>query len=176
MASRSGAYPILFLTLVVFLSVVALTLIDRVTRDKIVAAQQAEVQEMLATLFPELDAYRLDQASHRYTVVEGGEIIGHALTVQATGYGGVIDLLVGIEPDRSLRGIRVVSQQETPGLGAKIVEPSFVDQFVGLSADRIALRMDGGAIDAITGATISSSAVVEAIRAALIAQFGEGGG
>ena len=156
--AQSSVYPVVFLTVVVLASVAALTLIDGITRDRIIDAQKAEVQEMLATLFPEMDAYEFDEASGIYTILAGGAI-GHAVMARATGYGGPIDILVGLEPNNRLRGIRVISQQETPGLGAKIIDTSFLDQFVGLGPEELALSSAGGVVDAITGATISSSAV-----------------
>lgn len=176
MAKRSGGvYPIVFLTLVVLLSVVALTLVDAMTHEKILAAQQAEIQEMLSTLFPNLETFRFDEDSGQYTIQDDGEAIGRAMMLQAVGYGGPINILLGMEPDGSLRGIRIISQQETPGLGARIVESEFLDQFAGLSVSDLNLTRSGGAIDAITGATISTRAVVQEIRTAIGDSFGEGG-
>jgi electron transport complex protein RnfG len=164
---RGSIYPIVFLTLVVFLSVVSLTLMDQMTREKILAAQQTEIQEMLSTLFPSLETFTYDEGSGQYTILKDSVVIGQARMLQAGGYGGAIDILVGIEPDGRLRGIRIISQQETPGLGAKISESAFLDQFVGVAVSELNLRRDGGSIDAITGATISSRAVVQALKATL---------
>ena len=173
--ARGGVYPVVFLTVVVLASVAALTLIDGITRDRIIEAQKDEVQEMLATLFPEMDAYEFDEASGIYTILAGGAI-GHAVMARATGYGGPIDILVGLEPSNRLRGIRVISQQETPGLGAKIVEASFLDQFAGLALEELTLSSVGGEVDAITGATISTSAVIEGVRQGILELIAEGGG
>ena len=64
----------------------------------------------------------------------------------------------------SVKGIEILSHSETPGLGARITESDFTDQFVGLNIDDISLTQDGGQIDGLTGATISSQAVVDAVR------------
>lgn len=176
MAKRRGSmYPIVFLTLVVFLSVASLTVMDSMTREKILAAQQTEIQEMLATLFPSLETFQFDENSGKYTILNGATTIGQARMLQAGGYGGAIDILIGIEPDGRLRGIRIISQQETPGLGAKIVDSQFLDQFVGLSVNELNLSRDGGSVDAITGATISTRAVVDAVRETVRDSFEEGG-
>ncbi|MCK5827051.1 RnfABCDGE type electron transport complex subunit G [Candidatus Bipolaricaulota bacterium] len=172
---RGSIYPIVFLTLVVFLSVVSLTLMDQMTREKILAAQQAEIQEMLSTLFPSLETFTYDEGSGQYTILKNSAAIGKARMLQAGGYGGAIDILVGIEPDGKLRGIRIISQQETPGLGAKISEPAFLDKFVGVAVNELDLSRDGGSIDAITGATISSRAVVDALKETLQNLVEEGG-
>ncbi len=170
-----GAYPILFLTVVVLVSVVALTLIDGITSERILEAQADEVKQMLGSLFPSLDSYELSNDTGRYAVLEDGSRIGIAFMTQAIGYGGPIDILVGLGPDHTLRGIRIISQQETPGLGARIVETGFLDQYVGLAVDDLALRKDGGSVDAITGATISSTAVTDRLREAILEMIEEGG-
>ncbi len=172
---RGSLYPIVFLTLVVFLSVVSLTLMDGMTREKILAAQQAEIQELLSTLFPSLETFTVDEASGEYTILNNAAAIGQAQMIQAVGYGGPIDILVGIEPGGTLRGIRIISQQETPGLGAKITEAAFLDKFVGVAITELDLSRDGGTIDAITGATISSRAVVDALKETLQTSGEEGG-
>ena len=173
---RGSVYPIVFLTLVVFLSVVSLTLMDQMTREKILAAQQAEIQEMLSTLFPNLETFEYAEDLGMYTILAEAVPIGQARMLQAGGYGGAIDILLGMEPDGRVRGIRIISQQETPGLGAKIIESQFLDQFTGLPVDEIALSRDGGSVDAITGATISSRAVVEAVEETIRTSFEQGGG
>ena len=75
-----------------------------------------------------------------------------------------ISILVGLSDETTVKGIKIVSQTETPGLGSRISEPFFTDQFAGVDINDIALSRNGGKIDAITGSTISSSAVVEAVR------------
>lgn len=165
---KNDFFPVIFLTLIVVVSVVALTLTNGITKDKIAIAKKEAISEMLATLFPEMEDFTLDEESGLYTPLTGGESLGHAFMATATGYGGTIDILIGLEPDATLRGIKIISQQETPGLGAKITEPFFLDQFQGLSAEQVVLAHNGGKIDAITGATTSSSAVVNAVKEAIL--------
>lgn len=169
---NDGIYPVLFLTLVVFISVVALTLTNSVTEERVEAARGEAIKEMLLTLFSEMDDYRYDEATQRYTIVVGGMPRGQAFMAEGAGYGGPIDILVGLEKDNTLRGIRIISQKETPGLGAKITDAAFLDQFAGLHVRGLALAKEGGTIDAITGATISSSAVVEGVKGAILQQLG----
>jgi electron transport complex protein RnfG len=91
------------------------------------------------------------------------------------GYNGRIQLLVGINPDGSLSGVRVTSHQETPGLGdfIEIEKSGWVTAFTGKSLrnpepDGWAVRRDGGEFDQFTGATITPRAVVDAVAAALL--------
>ena len=161
---KSDFFPVVFLTLIVVISVAALTLTDVITKDKIALAKKEAIAEMLATLFPEMDDFTIDEESGLYTPLAEGEKLGRAFMATATGYGGAIDILIGLKPDATLCGIKIIWQQETPGLGAKIVEASFLSQFKGLSVNEVALSRDGGKIDAITSATISSAAVVKGVK------------
>lgn len=87
------------------------------------------------------------------------------------GFGGKIELIIGMLIDGTVTGYKVIQQNETPGLGTKITENKFSKQFVGLNAhsDNFELSKNGGEIDALTGATISSNAVVEAVKKAVTA-------
>lgn len=168
---NSGPFIILFLTLIVFLSVVALFMTDDLTQERITAARQAAIKRMLTALFPEMETYHYDAQLRVYRIVEAGKPTGQAFIVQAGGYGGPIDIMVGLETDYSLRGIRIVSHRETPGLGARITEAAFLDRFVGLTVEQIALTRDGGEIDGITAATISVRAVIDKVREAIITKI-----
>ena len=173
MSKKREFWPVIFLTLVVIISIVALTLANGITKDKIVQAKRDAVAEMLATLFPSMESFTYNEGDGLYTVLSGDELIGHAFMAQGRGYGGAIDILIGVKPDnKSLQGIKIITQQETPGLGAKIINASFVDEFRGVSVDKIDLSRNGGEIDAITGATISSTAVVKGVRQAIMKELG----
>ncbi len=180
----SAWFPIVFLTLVVFISVLALTLTNVITEERIEIAKREAIKKMLGALFPEMADFVYDETTGLYTllaegdftsdpetgavtILPGAEPVGLAFMAKGAGYGGKIGILVGLETDRSARGIRIISQQETPGLGAKITKLDFLDQFAGKRAEEIALARDGGKIDAITGATISSRAVVEGVATAI---------
>jgi electron transport complex protein RnfG len=98
------------------------------------------------------------------------------------GYSGTIRLLVGINVDGSLSGVRAVSHRETPGLGDAIDEErsNWIRTFDGKSLsspplDRWEVRKDGGDFDQFTGATITPRAVVKAVRGALVfyREYGE---
>lgn len=93
--------------------------------------------------------------------------LGYALPYEGNGFQGKIRLMVGIGKDlNTLKGLQVLEQVETPGLGTKVTEQDFTNQFVGLEADPQVDWVKGvepsnpNEIQAITGATISSKAVV----------------
>lgn len=99
---------------------------------------------------------------------KGGKITGLAYSSVATGYHGPIDVMVGLDLSGKLTGISIMSNTETPGLGARIVEPAFTKQFKGFTlTNNLNLTSKGGKIDSVSGATHSSEGVVEAVRKAL---------
>ncbi|MFC1957118.1 FMN-binding protein [Chloroflexota bacterium] len=156
------AFPMVLLTIVVAVCVSLLTYVDSITRDKIQAQEDEAIRTMLAEMFPEMSRYEFQDDI--YTVFSDGSKLGYAFLAIGKGYGGDINILVGLEDETTVKGIKIVSQEETPGLGTRITEPFFTDQFAGIDIADIALSRDGGKIDAITSSTISSSAVVEALR------------
>jgi electron transport complex protein RnfG len=99
---------------------------------------------------------------------KGGAFVAVAYSEAATGYHGPIEVMVGIRMDGSLSGISVMTHSETPGLGARVVEPGFTKQFEGLTlSPQLNLSGAGGSVDAVSGATTSSKGVVKAVRQAL---------
>ena len=159
-------YPILALTVVVFLSIAVLSGMDSFTRDTIQYQKELKIQRMLNQLFPEMTDYAFDESTEIYTISANGSKIGYAFLGVGVGYGGNIDIVVGMENKTTIKGIAVIAHAETPGLGDKILLPNFTDKFVGLDISEVNLTRDGGKVDAITGATISSRAVVDGVRTA----------
>lgn len=98
---------------------------------------------------------------------KGGKIQAVAFSAAAKGYHDLIEVMVGVDPDGKLTGISIMTHTETPGLGARIVEPSFTDQFAGLDLDTTKLSAEGGKVDALSGATFSTVGVVTAVTEAL---------
>lgn len=94
----------------------------------------------------------------------GGLLVGVAIEDKGKGYGGEVGVMVGFNvADDTLAGIGATELKETPGLGMRITEPAFSGQFVGKSLP-VALKAQGGSIDAVSGATISSAGAVTAVN------------
>jgi len=101
---------------------------------------------------------------------------GYVFIARGKGYSSVIGTMVGVGKDGKITGVKVISQQETPGLGTRIAEirygesdPWFYRQFKGKSTeDNLKVKKDGGTIDAVTGATISPRAVTNSINKGLV--------
>jgi len=106
-----------------------------------------------------------------YRAMTGSEVTGLAFESVGYGYAGRILVLLGVKPDGTLLGVRVLAHAETPGLGDKIevAKDDWIEAFNGLSlgnppVDRWAVKKDGGDFDQFSGATITPRAVVNAVR------------
>ena len=99
-----------------------------------------------------------------YTAMQNGSQIGYVTQVTVTGFGGPVEIHVGMDLEGTITGISVGGAKfsETPGLGAKAKEPAFTDQFAGLTIP----TQVGNNVDAITGATITSGAVCSGVNKA----------
>ena len=101
-----------------------------------------------------------------------GNTVGYTLKVLPSGYGGTIELMVGIDSAKGqVQGINVVSNSETAGLGAKSTDPEFSDQYKGKPLEELSVLKNGTPgdteIKAISGATITSTAVTNGVDAAI---------
>jgi electron transport complex protein RnfG len=104
-----------------------------------------------------------------YPAKTDSALVGFAIkTYSKKGFSGQISLMAGFKPDGTIINITVLEQKETPGLGTKMAEPGFKDQFMGKnpSAFNLKVKKDGGKVDAITAATISSRAFCDAVQKA----------
>lgn len=118
----------------------------------------------------------LDELGRRKSVdvfvgKKDGALRAVALKTSGPGYGGDVEVLTALDvPSTSILGVKTVSQKETKGLGARVADDDepFVGQWQGLSYERDpALAAHGGAVDAISGATITSEAFVKAVNTAI---------
>jgi len=139
------------------------------TKPLIAAQAERERNEALKEVLGGVDEYNQKSIDGRdyYEGYKVGEVAGYAIFVEGDGYAGPISLLVGIDKKATITGIAVLSHGETPGLGAKCTEvrygekePWFLEQFKGKFAPTLELKD----IDAITGATITSDAIVKSVR------------
>ncbi len=169
------------LTVIGVLSGVILAAVFNVANPLILINKQKELEEAIFMVLPAAVAYdTIELGSHLkdpLTVYRGtgadGEAVGIAYKAEGVGFQANIVIMVGLDMDYfKLKGIKVLEQLETPGLGNRINEPEFEGQFTGVDIEPkieyIKYRKPEKAnqIQAITGATISSDAVVKNINRA----------
>lgn len=150
------------------------------TKEPIEAAQAKKVNDAIAQVMPEFDNVPSAEAFEKeadgetvkiYPATQAGETVGYAIeTFSKKGFGGNISLMVGFLPDGTIKDISVISHNETPGLGDKIqkAKSNFAVQFEGKNpaSFKLAVKKDGGDVDAITASTISSRAFTDAVARA----------
>ena len=165
----------LALTLFLITAVVAAALagVNSVTKPIIDRLNAEKTQKAIETVLPggfdeELTSYA-DATGLVSKVYKGAN--GYALEVLPSGFDNTITMMVGVDNEGKVLGISIVSHTETAGLGAVAAEntskgEAFRGQFVG-AAGSVAVSKDGGDLDAITGATITSRAICVGVNAAL---------
>ena len=138
------------------------------------AKNEAAIKEVLPTSAVTIEEERtvdFEGASYAYNLAydEQGNTVGCAINVSPVGFGGPISIKVGFDANGVIWNTKVLSQAETPGLGAKCVEPDFSVQFQNFdpSVKKLAVRKDGGDVDAITASTITSRAYANGLATAV---------
>ncbi len=147
------------------------------TAEKRLAAMQqvlvAEEYPAVASLPVEGESY--DSATGTGTVtglyraMQSGQQIGYVAEVTVNGFGGAIDLVVGLSMERTVTGVAVISHSETPNVGSKVVgDQAVLSRFTGLTGE-ITVGGDENGVDAVSGATTTSKAVTAGVNAAIAA-------
>lgn len=175
------------LTAICLVVAALLGLVNAITEDKIAEINFASTKAALEAVATAADGFEAVEVTDKmlsaasangasvteaYEVKEGGESAGYALKVVASGSQGSIEMIVGVDADQAVTGVSIVSNKETAGIGSKVMEnnplPSgtgVLDQFIGMSgAGSLAI---GKNVDAISGATVSSTGVTKGVNAAL---------
>jgi electron transport complex protein RnfD len=164
---------VLVLGLIGLVSGASLAAMHLWTRARIAANVKAELESKVATLFPGalIEERKLSDESTLYEAKdEQGKLAGYAFLAVGMGYQGEIKLVVGVTPDlKEMVGLAVMPTSETPGLGQRIEGAEFRQQFAGLEVSGEVELVKGGRsaksqISAITGATVSSTAVVDTLN------------
>lgn len=141
--------------------------VNMVTYQKIEDIQTEKTNAAFAAVLPTTGGYTEVEFSGNSAIdgVYAAEA-GHVVQLTIGGAQSNVTLAVGIDNDGVVSGVSIIKHGETPGLGAKATEASYRDQYIGISGSA-ALTKAGGTINALTGATITSQAVTDAVNIAL---------
>jgi electron transport complex protein RnfG len=189
---RNMIMLVVVLTVVCVISALSLGVVNNITASRIAEQNQKAKLKAITSALPK-DRLGYDNDPSRdiakisewiekdgtpkeiYLAKQKGKIVGIAFTSSGEGYGGFINIMMGIDPNEKITGIEIIAHLETPGLGSKIESPElFKDQFYGKSTEgsengELVVVKGRKAdknweIEALTGATISPSGVVKAIN------------
>ncbi len=155
--------------------------VNMITVEPIAAAKAAATEAALGEVLPAFDAtettdLEIDEMPIKvYTAKSGDEVVGYAVeTMTKQGFSGVVKLMVGFLTDGTINNVNVLQQAETPGLGTKMCDegnPLLAGVKGREATGTFKVTKDGGEVDALTAATISSRAYLDAVNRACVAMM-----
>lgn len=151
----------------------ALSVTNKVTAKKIAELENENSKKNMQSLVSADDFEKCsDGGIEYYTAIKGGETAAYIFTESAKGYGGDVSVMTAVKPDGTIAGVAILDVSgETPGLGQNAAKESFYSQYAGLkkgvSLLKNGAKAENNEVDAVTGATITSTAVTRAVNAAL---------
>ena len=179
------------LTIITLIAAFILAEIYKITKPRIELQKKAKTQEALGIVLPNAKViisvdrkvpvkdsdgnvlYEREEVLYYkgYTNTDTTQLIGYAFKALGSGYSSVVETMVGIDTTGHIKMIKIISQKETPGLGALCVNSEPFNgkkwstlQFIGKGINNLKVDKDGGPIVSITGATITSRAITNSIR------------
>ena len=159
-------------------AVVALLLgvVNSVTEPIITQMQKEKTDKAMAQVL-KAESYtavetKVEGVAAVYMAVSGGQTVGYVVEVAPNGFGGAINMVVGVDMNGAVTGVAVTKDAETANVGTKVTrDQSVLDRFLGMShaAGEITVNSGSNRFDAVSGATVSSKAVTAGVNAALAA-------
>jgi electron transport complex protein RnfG len=163
----SKVWMVASLVIVCLVAAIGLSQVYLVTQPLIEKQKTDAVTNALGQVLPAAASFEEQEEGLWYGLDRDGSKVGIVFRCAPRGYGGPVETMVGVDLNGQVAGIRIASpaegMKETPGLGLKSRDDWFRDQFKGLTADQVRLKKDGGPLDAISAATITSRAVAEGV-------------
>lgn len=160
------------LMIIIATVVLMLAVVNALTKDQIAANEKKANDEARAALFPEATSFKSVSAdiseelakyvSDIYEASGNNGILGYCVNVTNNGFGGKINMIVGISSEGLITGVKVITHSETAGVGERIISNgSILSQFVNVSSNSLS------SVSAITGASVTSKAIIEGVRKAM---------
>lgn len=161
---------ILRLTVTLFLitAVVAglLGFVNYLTEERIAAGQREKAKNAMQEVLPAENYELLEASAEGINAVYRADDLGYVVDVTVNGFGGAINMMVGVDAEGRVAGVSIVSHSETASLGANCTREDFRSQFSGAEGT-LAVTKDGGSVEALTGATVTSRAVTNGVNLAV---------
>lgn len=172
-------------TLLGICAVVALLLgaVNSVTKPIIEEIQAEKTAAAMSQVLPADEYQKVETAYPNVTALHkalsGGEQVGYVVEVTASGFGGMLSMVVGVDMDGAVTGVSVTDNSETANIGTKVVnDQSVLDRFIGMSHEGGEITVNSGSnrFDGVSGATVSSKGVTAGVNTALAAVAEQKGG
>lgn len=183
---RDQAKPVVVLFLICFVITLLLAVTYNFTKDIIAARAESDLEAAKLVVLPAAKEFRrienvddmlpegfaTDTVNGAFEGYDGDTLKGYVISIIEKGYGGDINLIVGIGSDGTVTGLKIGDNNETPGLGKKVEAPKFYEQLVGIKPEEnlVVVKMPGSKdeeIEAVSGATVSSKAIVRGVQTAV---------
>lgn len=174
--------PIIVLAVISLVAGLILSYVYEITREPAEKVALEEKNKAMKTVLPNADTFEseeigADTIASFSTGLQGSDVVGYAVEVTSIGYGGPISILVGVNTDGTVSGVDILSNKETPGLGANADKDEFKNQYKDKTGEFTVVKtgsQNENDIDAMAGATITSEAVNFGINTALEYIKGQG--
>ncbi|MFI3115431.1 MAG: FMN-binding protein [Clostridia bacterium] len=161
----------LILCLVTSTTAFLLGMVNEITAPIIADIKMGATKDAMMLVVPEADEFETlsvpsgsnSLVSDFYTASSGSNLLAYFVKVNPNGYGGVVELLVGLDANGAVISTDIINNAETPGIGDKAFEVSFTDQFIGKSTTLVS----GSDISVISGSTVTSNAMISGVSAAI---------
>jgi len=165
------------LSLICAIAALALANVAEVTRGPIAASEARAQREAVEAVLPSFARLAIDTlktesgdpALYFSGIGDEGRTGTAFKSTSGLGYSGEIEIMMGVDLEGKISGVRILRHAETPGLGANYAAPEMLDEFYKdrLVDDNWKLKKDGGEVDAVTGATVTGRAIADAIETGL---------
>lgn len=168
--------PVAVLLAICIIIPLALSLTNKITAYRIAELERKNATETMQSLIVadifEKMKFGADNAFEYHKAVKNGNVVGYIFTTYASGYGGEVSVMTAVNPDGTVKSVSILdASNETPGLGQNVTKENFYTQFEGKKKGVKVLKngavSENNEINAVTGATISSTAVTNAVNKAL---------
>lgn len=157
----------LTVTLLLITAVVAglLGFVNYLTEDKIREGQEEKAKAAMQEVLPAENYEAVKTDIEGINAAYRADDLGYVLDITSNGFGGAINMMVGIDAEGKITGVSIVSHSETASLGANCTREDFRSQFAGADG-ALSVKKDGGTVEALTGATVTSRAVTNGVNLA----------
>lgn len=149
----------LILFLICFIAGLLLSVVYAITQPRIQQTKRGQEELAVKEVLPEakqIDKIENDNLIYYNALDDKGQLLGYIFISEAKGYSSILNAVVAVGPDAKIIAVKILEQNETPGIGSKITGEGFLQKFKN--------KTKNDSIDTITGATISSSALIKSIQ------------